>query len=373
MGEKVAAENKEEMKAAPKNNGGGGGGATAVVMKVDLHCEGCAKKVRRSIKHLDGVESVTADIASNKITVVGDVDPIQVKEKVEEKIKKKVELVSAPPKKNGAGGEKKPEGKSEKKPDEKSEEKKPKEPPVSTVVLSTRVHCDGCAQKIKRIVSKYEGVQDVNVDLQKDVIIVKGTMNMEELLPYLNTKLKRTVDIAPPPKKDGGAPASDKKPQEGGGDKKEGGGDKKEGGGDKKPKEGGEGKKDKDAGGEKKEKEGGGDKKGKEGGEEKKGEAKGAGDGPKPAGGDAPKVEVNKMEYYGTPYGPMAYTYDPSSSYSNNYVVEYSHAPYPPQPQPFHAPYPGESIHAYGSPYMHYQQAPDMFSDENPNASCSIM
>ncbi|KAL9268677.1 Heavy metal-associated isoprenylated plant protein 6-like protein [Drosera capensis] len=372
MGEKVAAENKE-VKAAPNNNGGGGGGATTVVMKVDLHCEGCAKKVRRSIKHLDGVESATADLASNKITVVGDVDPTQVKEKVEEKIKKKVELVSVSPKKNGVdGGEKKSEDKSEKKPHEKkNEEKKPKEPPVSTVVFSTRVHCDGCAQKIKRIVSKYEGVQDVSVDLQKDVIIVKGTMNMKELLPYLNTKLKRTVEIAPPPKKDGGAPAGDKKPHEGGGNKKEGGGNKKEGDGDKK--EGGGEKKDKEGGGEKKDKEGGGEKKGKEGGEEKKGDAKPAGDGGKPAGDDAPKVEVNKMEYYGTPYGPMAYTYDPSSSYSNGYVVEYSHAPYPPQPQPFPPSYPGQPIHPYGSPYMHYQHAPDMFSDENPNAACSIM
>ncbi|VFQ78956.1 unnamed protein product [Cuscuta campestris] len=29
--------------------------AAAVVLKLDLHCEGCAKKVRRSIRHLDGI------------------------------------------------------------------------------------------------------------------------------------------------------------------------------------------------------------------------------------------------------------------------------------------------------------------------------
>ena len=29
--------------------------------------------------------------------------------------------------------------------------------PVATVVLRTRVHCEGCAQKIKKIVGKYDG------------------------------------------------------------------------------------------------------------------------------------------------------------------------------------------------------------------------
>ena len=79
------------------------------------------------------------------------------------------------------------------------------------------------------------GVEEVNVDLQKDLITVKGTMNMKDLLPYLNVKLKRVVEIAPPKKDEG-------KPKEGGGDSKE---KPKEGGqkpkeGDQKPKEGGE-------------------------------------------------------------------------------------------------------------------------------------
>ncbi|GMH28759.1 hypothetical protein Nepgr_030602 [Nepenthes gracilis] len=315
MGEKEG-EKKGDAAAAKKDDG-----TITVVLKLDMHCEGCAKKVRRSVKNFDGVESVKADCGGNKLTVIGKVDPIKIKERVEEKTKKTVELVSSQPMKNKAatgGGEKKSEEKSDKKSDDKKpEEKKPKEPQVSTVVLKTRVHCDGCAQKIGRIVKKCEGVEDVNVDLQKDVITVKGTMNMIELLPYLNTKLKRVVEIAPAAKKDAGAPAA----------KKDAGAPA-----DKKPKE---------AGGEKKaEKEGGGKK------ADAKATTSGGGDAGKSEEAGSQRVEViNRVEYYGHPYsyGGGGHAYDPSQSHGYGHVMEYWHAP-PPQ----------------------------MFSDENPNA-CSIM
>lgn len=50
------AEDAGEKKAA---DGGGkkDDGAATVVLKLDLHCEGCAKKVRRSISHLEGNNS----------------------------------------------------------------------------------------------------------------------------------------------------------------------------------------------------------------------------------------------------------------------------------------------------------------------------
>lgn len=75
-----------------------------------------------------GVEDVKADISNNKLTVIGKVDPTEVRDKLAEKTKKKVELVSPQPKKDAGAGDKKPEEKSEKKADEKkTEDKKPKE------------------------------------------------------------------------------------------------------------------------------------------------------------------------------------------------------------------------------------------------------
>lgn len=351
----------EQQDGDKKKSDGGGGVVTTAVFKLDMHCDGCAKKVKRSIKHFDGVESVKADCATNKLTVLGKVDPSKIKERLEVKTKKKVELVSPQPNKaSKEGGDKKPEEKKseekksdekksdEKKPEEKKSEGKPevkkaeekkeksKEPQVSTVVLNTRVHCEGCAQKIRKIVGKCEGVQDVKVDLQKDTITIKGTMNMKELLPYLNIKLKRAVELAQP-KKDEGAAGGDKKAKEGGG-----------GGASEKPKEGG--------GGSEKPKEGGGDKK--EGGGEKKKDG-GGGEKGSTSQENTTKIEVNKMEYGGYPYGGPGgygygygynYTYDPRQQQGDGYdhqVAEYWHQP------------------AYSHP-------PQMFSDENPNA-CSVM
>lgn len=50
----------EKKQAAPAATADGGGAkivdvaTTAIVLKLDLHCEGCAKKVKRSIRHYDG-------------------------------------------------------------------------------------------------------------------------------------------------------------------------------------------------------------------------------------------------------------------------------------------------------------------------------
>nr|GMD47805.1 heavy metal-associated isoprenylated plant protein 3-like [Ipomoea batatas] len=171
-----------------------------------MHCEGCAKKVRRSIRHFDGVEDVKTDWESGKLTVKGNVDPAWLRDILASKIKKKVEILSPQPKKDGGGGaaagDKKSDDKSAKK-DEKDTEKKPKEPQVSTVVLTVRLHCDGCADKVKRVIRKINGVKDVDVDLAKDLVTVKGTMDIKELTAYLREKLKRGVEVVPS-KKDGG-------------------------------------------------------------------------------------------------------------------------------------------------------------------------
>ncbi|XP_038979577.1 heavy metal-associated isoprenylated plant protein 3-like [Phoenix dactylifera] len=334
MGEKEEkGEEKQKKGDGEKKEGGGGGGAgggaggkkeegpPAVVLKVDMHCEGCAKKIKRSVRRLEGVEGVKADTASNKLTVLGKADPWKVKERVEAKIRRKVDIISPanPPKKDAAAGDvKKPAADDAK----KSDDNKPKAPPaVSTVVLKIRLHCEGCMQRIRKTILKIKGVEHVSIDAPKDLVTVKGTMDANSLPAILKEKLKRTIEIVQP-KKDGGGGGG------GGGDKKEKGGD---GGGEKKEKGGDGGR-----GGEKKEKGGDGEKKekGGDGGEKKDGGKKD--DGAKPAPPPAPTVaalvapapvsEVNMMNYY-EPYG---------------YRMEMM------------------------------ATAPQLFSDENPNA-CSIM
>jgi ribosomal protein L12E/L44/L45/RPP1/RPP2 len=76
-----------------------------------------------------GVESVKTDCAGNKLMVMGKVDPAKIKARVEERTKKRVEIVSPQPKKDGGaaagGGDKKADDKSEKKPEKQKEAEKP--------------------------------------------------------------------------------------------------------------------------------------------------------------------------------------------------------------------------------------------------------
>ncbi|KAG6430505.1 hypothetical protein SASPL_108575 [Salvia splendens] len=312
-GKKVAA---PEKKAAVGGGKKEEAGPIEVVLKLDLHCEGCAKKVKRAVSHFEGVEKVKTDCEAKKLTVSGNVDPSALRERVEYKTKKKVELISPQPKKPAAADKKADEKKAEQK---KGDEKKPKDLAVSTVVMKVRLHCDGCAHKMKRVITKHiDGVHSVKTDLAKDLVTVTGTMNEKELTSYLKEKLNRGVEIVPPAKKDDAS--GDKKEKEAGGDKKEGGSDKK----------GAESK----------------------GGDESKGT----------------KVEVNKMEYRGSNlqthyampiYNQNYYNQDyglPVNNYhgyppSQGHVVQYAQGPPPPPPT-----------------YMNDK----MFSDENPNG-CSLM
>uniref|UniRef100_A0A0D9VPN3 HMA domain-containing protein n=1 Tax=Leersia perrieri TaxID=77586 RepID=A0A0D9VPN3_9ORYZ len=76
------------------------GDEKAVVLRMQLHCAGCAQKVKKSIRHMDGVESVMADAATNTVVVSGTPDAAALKARIEAKTKKPVEIVSA----GGGGG-----------------------------------------------------------------------------------------------------------------------------------------------------------------------------------------------------------------------------------------------------------------------------
>ncbi|KAK0605325.1 hypothetical protein LWI29_025508 [Acer saccharum] len=290
---KDGGENKKEAEKGP----------LTVVLKVDMHCEGCASKIVRCVRAFDGVESVNTDIASNKLTVVGSaLDPSKIRDKLQSKTKKRVDLISPQPKKD-----KENDPKPDNKP--KSDEKKPKEPPVTTAVLKVALHCQGCIEKIHKLVSKFKGVKDMSVDKQKDLITVKGTMDVKALTECLKDRLKRPVEIVPPKKE------KDEKESNGGG-----GGDNNGGGGKKKNKGGGGGGNGGDGDGGQMVEEGGGG-----------------------GSGGGVKVEGNRMEYMVPPGFGYGYGYQyPVYDYYG---------------------YPGGQMHA---------PAPQMFSDENPNA-CSIM
>ncbi|KAK1608136.1 hypothetical protein QYE76_031809 [Lolium multiflorum] len=53
-----------------------------VVMKVAIHCQGCAGKVRKHISKMEGVTSFSIDVESKKVTVMGHVSPAGVLESI---------------------------------------------------------------------------------------------------------------------------------------------------------------------------------------------------------------------------------------------------------------------------------------------------
>ncbi|KAI4365610.1 hypothetical protein MLD38_021578 [Melastoma candidum] len=322
------------------SGGGKDGGKPVVVMKMEIHCESCAKKVKSLLKKSTGVEDVEVDVASNKVTVTGKVDPAKLREKLESKTHKSVGLVSplpAAPKKDGGVSEKKPE------------EKNPV-PKESTVVLKITLHCDGCAKKIKRIISKIKGVSSVTIDSTKDLVTVTGIMEVNDLVPYLQVKCKRTVE-AVLPKKDGGGGSGDKKDNK------------------KAPATAGAAAPGGSSGEKKKEEGKNGDDAGKK--EEKNKEGGGQGNGPMQS-----KVELQRMEYYAQPYQQTMVPMPPPPQYATSH---WQYGPPPHGDQFWNAePY----AYSGGYPVAHYMSegfvmdqrvhAPQMFSDENPNA-CSIM
>ncbi|XP_028774079.1 protein SODIUM POTASSIUM ROOT DEFECTIVE 2-like [Neltuma alba] len=53
-----------------------------VMLKVSMHCDGCAKKVEKHVSKLEGVSSYKVDLENKMVVVVGDILPLEVLESV---------------------------------------------------------------------------------------------------------------------------------------------------------------------------------------------------------------------------------------------------------------------------------------------------
>ncbi|XVF44728.1 hypothetical protein PTKIN_Ptkin02bG0147500 [Pterospermum kingtungense] len=58
-----------------------------VVMRVSLHCQGCAGKVKKHLSKMEGVTSFSIDLESKRVTVMGHISPVGVLESIS-KVKK---------------------------------------------------------------------------------------------------------------------------------------------------------------------------------------------------------------------------------------------------------------------------------------------
>ncbi|ONM18033.1 hypothetical protein ZEAMMB73_Zm00001d003945, partial [Zea mays] len=244
-----------------------------VEMRVYMHCEGCARKVKKILKRFDGVEDVVADSKSHKVVVKGKkaaADPMRVVERVQKKTGRKVELLSpipppTPPEEKKAEEEPeppKPEEKKEVNPDRTTTNET--KPPVIAVVLKVHMHCEACAQGIRKRILKMKGVQSAEPDLKASEVAVKGVFEESKLAEYVYKRTGKHAAVvksepvpAPPPESGAGDNTGAKEEEKGQEEEKEkeGGGD---GGGEEKKKEGGKEEEKKDGEKQEEEKEGGG-------------------------------------------------------------------------------------------------------------------
>ncbi|PNY17736.1 heavy metal transport/detoxification domain-containing protein [Trifolium pratense] len=224
-------ENNNNGGKEENNNGGNkenNNNNNTMILKVHMHCDGCASKITKYLHSIKGVETVKTESETGKVTVTGKVDPTKVRDNLAEKTKKKVELISPQPKKEKENNKKENEPNNNKSDDKKTKDNKEL---ITTSVLKMVLHCQGCIDKIEKIVMKTKGVIDMKIDKEKNNVTVKGTMDVKGLVENLSEKLKKKVEVVPPKKdKEGGGGGGDG----GGGGKKKnkggGGGGGEEGG-----------------------------------------------------------------------------------------------------------------------------------------------
>ncbi|KAI3456582.1 hypothetical protein Pfo_013245 [Paulownia fortunei] len=185
--EKKKEEVKEEKKEEEKKDEEG---PQEIVLKVDMHCEACARKVARALKGFEGVEDVTADSKASKVVVKGKgADPIKVCQRIQKKSGRKVEIISPLPKPPQ-------ENKQQENKEEKPKEEKKEEPPaVITVVLKVRMHCEACAQVLQKRIGKVKGVESVTTDIANDQVMVKGVLDPDKLVSDVYKRTGKQASI----------------------------------------------------------------------------------------------------------------------------------------------------------------------------------
>ncbi|KAL5574881.1 hypothetical protein UlMin_017528 [Ulmus minor] len=194
---KKEEEGKEEKKEEEKKEEKKEEVPPEIVLKVDMHCEACARKVARALKGFEGVEEVTTDSKTSKVVVKGKAaDPIKVCERLQKKSGRKVELISPLPK-----PPEEKENKEEVK-EQKQEEKKEEPPAPVTIVLKIRMHCEACAQGVQKRIRKIQGVDSVETDVANDKVVVKGVIDPKKLVDYVYKRTRKQASIVEEEKKE---------------------------------------------------------------------------------------------------------------------------------------------------------------------------
>ncbi|KAF6144238.1 hypothetical protein GIB67_004911 [Kingdonia uniflora] len=111
------------------------------VLKVDLSCKKCKKKLLKAVSGLEGVDKIELDAAKSTLTVTGTTDPYKIVVR-SRRINKLAEIVTIgpPPPPPKPDAQKKPD-------DKKPEEKKPEQKPQVNMYHTCRM-CEGSVFRV---------------------------------------------------------------------------------------------------------------------------------------------------------------------------------------------------------------------------------
>ncbi|KAG8091699.1 hypothetical protein GUJ93_ZPchr0012g18871 [Zizania palustris] len=65
-----------------------------VILQMEVHCDGCARKIRKAAKKVRGVTMVTADVETGQVVVSGTADAAAIQDRLQKKLKRVVTIIS---------------------------------------------------------------------------------------------------------------------------------------------------------------------------------------------------------------------------------------------------------------------------------------
>ncbi|XP_047341145.1 heavy metal-associated isoprenylated plant protein 7-like [Impatiens glandulifera] len=188
--EKKKPDKPEEAKTEENNSNQAPPPPQEIILGVYMHCEGCAKKIRRCLKGFMGVENVQTDCKTHKVIINGEkADPLKILERVQQMRHRQVDLLSPIP------NPRRPPAPVVEPPEKKKDPTITEEPKVITVILKVHMHCEVCAQEIKRRIFKMKGVMKIDADLKSSQVTFNGTFDPPKLLEYIYKRTGKHVVI----------------------------------------------------------------------------------------------------------------------------------------------------------------------------------
>ncbi|XP_002526528.2 heavy metal-associated isoprenylated plant protein 4 [Ricinus communis] len=168
-GEKIAKEKVDEVITA--------------VYKVNLHCQQCARDIKKPLMNMQGVHNVDVDFQKAEIKVKGVIDVIKIHKQIEKWSKKKVEMVSPEIKIKNTGAT------------EKKLVEQTKKAILRTTSIKVHMHCDKCENDLQNRLLKHEGIYSVKTNMKTQTLLVQGIIESDKLLAYIRKKVHKNAEI----------------------------------------------------------------------------------------------------------------------------------------------------------------------------------